>query len=210
MPLGRNIGLAVGIIVLAPALGPGVRGAGKADSSRLTIGGVVYTDVRNPVYSGAAGVAVEVQGEHSRYEAVTAGVLGLWKMEVPPGAYTVTPRKAGYALEHVVRGWCDGQHALTIEVSPRNLAANQSIQFLAIYWPDPNAPAASAVAATPAETAPAAHPATPRAERTGGGCAVAPGRRGDIGGSCFSGLACVGGFWITGRRAAARRSHRRK
>jgi hypothetical protein len=106
-------------------------------------------------------------------------------------------------MEHLVRGWCDGQRAITIEANPKNLAANQSIQFLAVYWPEPNAPT---VAAAPAP-APPASVETPPPQRTGGGCAAAPGRRGDAGAFFAPYAACVGGLLITSR-IRVRKHHR--
>jgi hypothetical protein len=124
-------------------------------------------------------------------------------MDVPPGTYTVTPAKSGYSMEHLVRGWCDGQRSITIEANPKNLAANQSIQFLAVYWPEPNAPT---VAAAPAP-APPASVETPPPQPTGGGCAAAPGRRGDAGAFFAPYAACVGGLLITSR-IRVRKHHR--
>jgi hypothetical protein len=192
------------LLVLVAATG--ARAADNTDSPRITIGGVVYTDVRDPVRTGLSGVTVQVRGDQGVYEAVTGSVIGLWKMDVPLGTYTVTPGKSGYVMEHLVGGWCDGQRAITIEVNPKNRAANQSIQFLAIYWPEPNTPT---VAETPAE-APPASTAAPRAERTGGGCAAVPGHRGDIGGFFAPYAACVCALWAASHVEAHQRRRRRE
>jgi hypothetical protein len=208
-------------MLLTLMAGAAARGADNASSSPITIGGVVYMDVHDPIRTGLQGVAVQVQGDQGHFEAVTAGILGLWKMDVPPGTYTVTPAKSGYSMEHLVRGWCDGQRSITIEANPKNLAANQSIQFLAVYWPEPNAPTATnqeRVEGVPlsqrgqdardtAQPAPAppASVETPPPQRTGGGCAAAPGRRGDAGAFFAPYAACVGGLLITSRIRVSKR-----
>ncbi len=152
MQVVRDAQLGAGIMLLTLMVGAATRAADNASNPPITIGGVIYLDVHDPIHTGLQGVAVQVQGDQGHFEAVTAGILGLWKMDVPPGSYTVTPAKSGYSMEHLVRGWCDGQRFITIEVNPKNLAANQSIQFLAVYWPEPNAPTATAA---PAPTPPA-------------------------------------------------------
>jgi hypothetical protein len=200
----------IGTVLFVLVAGSGAAAAENANSPTLTIGGVVYTDVRDPVRTGLQGVIVQVQGDKGNFEAVTAGVIGLWKMDVPQGTYTVTPKKAGYQMEHLVRGWCDGQRAITIEVNRKNLPADQSIQFLAVYWPEPNMPK---VAEKPVE-APAPVPKVPaeapRTERTGGGCAAAPERRGDAGAFFAPYVACVAGLLIPGRLRARRHDLSRK
>ncbi len=143
MQVVRDARLGAGIMLLTLMVGAATRAADNASNPPITIGGVIYLDVHDPIRTGLQGVAVQVQGDQGHFEAVTAGILGLWKMDVPPGSYTVTPAKSGYSMEHLVRGWCDGQRFITIEVNPKNLAANQSIQFLAVYWPEPNAPTAT-------------------------------------------------------------------
>jgi hypothetical protein len=214
MQLGRNLGFIGNIILLALGAGAGAQGAAKADNPPLTIGGVVYTDVRDPVRTGLQGVTVQVRGDQGNYEAITGGVIGLWKMDVPQGTYTITCTKSGYALEHLVRGWCDGQHSITIDVNPKNLAANQSIQFLAIFWPQPSAPTTAQAPRAPAEAPqttvemPQTAVETPKPQRSGGGCAAAPGRRGDAGAFLAPYAAGVCALWATGSLDARR--HRRR
>ena len=234
MQVVRDARLGAGIMLLTLMVGAATRAADNASNPPITIGGVIYLDVHDPIRTGLQGVAVQVQGDQGHFEAVTAGILGLWKMDVPPGSYTVTPAKSGYSMEHLVRGWCDGQRFITIEVNPKNLAANQSIQFLAVYWPEPNAPTATTQelvegvppsqrgqdardTAQPAPAPPALvetqdfaslREAPP--QRTGGGCAAAPGRRGDAGAFFAPYAACVGGLLITSRIRVRKHRHSRR
>jgi hypothetical protein len=165
--------------------------AGTGD--KLTIGGVIYTDTQDPIRSGLAGVAVTIQGDKGTFTVTTDGILGLWKVDVPQGTYTVTPRMKDYAMQHLFRGWCDGQASIPLDVKPANLAAIQSIQFLAIYWPDPT-PEQPAIA-------PSAGPS-----RTGGGCATTgehPGRACD---GLVPYVACVGLLAVRSRVDARKRT----
>ena len=52
--------------------------AKASDKTTITIGGVVYTNMRDPVRTGLADVTVKVQGDKGDYEAVTGGIIGLW------------------------------------------------------------------------------------------------------------------------------------
>lgn len=99
-----------------------------------TIGGAIYTDLGNPLTSGLEGVTVTVTGAGGTFSATTAGAQGLWSItDVPEGTYTVTPCMAGKKFEHIVGGVSDGLGAIqiTVDSTPANRQANQSIQFLA-------------------------------------------------------------------------------
>lgn len=169
--------------------------AGSGDKP-LTIGGVVYTDLQDPMQSGLAGVTVTIQGDKGAFIATTGGSLGLWKVDVPQGTYTVTPQKKDYVMQHLIGGWCDGESSTRIAVKPANLAAIQSIQFLAIDWPEQTADSQQAIVASePASVAPKSGPqlqqaapipepeqpqatAPSKTGRTGGGCATTRERNG--------------------------------
>ncbi len=211
-------------MLLAVVAGTNARAADNSNNPRMTIGGVIYTDVKDPMRTGLPGVTVKVHGDKGDYEAVTGGLIGLWKMDVPQGTYVVTPGKPGYLMQHLVAGWCDDQRAITIEVNRKNLAANQSIQFLAVHWPEPNTPIAASPAAGPntpaAASAPPAAPNMPAAstpapapvrgtERTGGGCATARGRQSTAADFFAPYTACFCLLLVT-RRVDTRRRRRRR
>ena len=96
------------------------------------IGGAIYEDPSSPLTSGLEGVTVAVSGANGTYAGTTSSGTGLWQIaDVNEGAYTVTPSKSGWSFEHIVAGVPDGKASITITVNEANLAANQSIQFLA-------------------------------------------------------------------------------
>ena len=192
MRLERHMGLNTAATLIAFVVAASAYGGDAPGNSIITIGGVVYTDTQDPLRSGVAGVAVTVQGENGLFEATTAGILGLWKMDVPVGTYTVTPSKKDYVMQHLVGMWCDGERSITIEVNRKNLAANQSIQFLAVSWPEPT---------------PEPQPATPapRNEATGGGCAATRGRSGRAGDFFTPYVACLSVLSIRSRIGSRRR-----
>jgi N-acetylneuraminic acid mutarotase len=97
------------------------------------VGGVIYTDLANPLLSGLEGVSVTLIGDGGTFGATTNGTQGLWQLEnIPEGTYTVTPSKVSWHFEHIAGGVSDGQASIIITVDEANEAANQSIQFLAI------------------------------------------------------------------------------
>ncbi|MCH7921085.1 MAG: carboxypeptidase regulatory-like domain-containing protein [Planctomycetes bacterium] len=98
----------------------------------FTIGGAIYEDPSSPLTSGLEGVTVAVSGANGTYAGTTSSGTGLWQIAaVNVGDYTVTPSKPGWSFEHIVAGVPDGKASITITVNEANLAANQSIQFLA-------------------------------------------------------------------------------
>ena len=98
----------------------------------FTIGGAAFTDLNNPLTSGLEGVTVTVSGANGTYAGTTSSGTGLWQIaDVNVGDYTVTPSKSGWQFQHLVGGVPDGQASIVIDVNEANLAANQSIQFLA-------------------------------------------------------------------------------
>ncbi|MEN6425149.1 MAG: hypothetical protein ABFE13_07290 [Phycisphaerales bacterium] len=236
MRLARHWELMAGIasITLIAGACAGVS-AGPTDKL-LTIGGVIYTDLQDPVRSGLAGVTVTIQGDKGTFEATTGGILGLWKLDVPQGTYTVTPKKKDYAIQHLIGGWSDGRPAITIEVKPENLAANQSIQFLAVDWPEQapesaqaNSPSEPAVKPQPEAAAPESAPEPPQAVsarepaakppqavpasktgRTGGGCATTRERSGKAGDFFTPYVAGVCVLLVRSRRDASKRTMRRR
>ncbi len=188
MRLGKHMRLTTGAMLIAFVVAASAYGGDAPGNTMITIGGVVYRDTQDPLRSGVAGVAVTVQGDNGVFEATTDGILGLWKMNVPVGMYTVTPSKKDYVIQHLVGMWCDGQQSITIEVNRKNLAANQSIQFLAIDWPEPQ-------------------PALPDPgnEATGGGCAATRGRSGRAGDFFTPYVACLSVLFIRSRIGPRRR-----
>jgi len=213
--IGRTL-----LFMLVAANGAGA--AEKPGMPLITIGGVIYTDVKDPMRTGLPGVTVKVRGAQGEYTAVTGGLIGLWKMDVPLGTYTVTPKKSNYLLQHLVAGWCDDQRWITIEVKRETLAANQSIQFLAIPWPDSEMPPAKPEPTTeprlttePAATASSAITtsagAPTRGDRApGGGCAAARGHRAKARDFFAPYVACVSVLLTTNRLDARKHRPQRK
>ena len=126
--------------------------------------------MRNPIRSGLEGVTVTIVGEAGTFQATTSGIIGLWKVDVPEGTYTVTPKKKDYLIEHFVGVGSASQQSITIEVTPANMAANQSIRFLAMEWPEEGN-------GEKQETSTEA----PDTSQTGGGCAMVHGNHAKIG-----------------------------
>ena len=182
----------IGLLVLAMTMT--VSAAGGPAEPKLTIGGVVFTDTSDPIRSGLEGVTVTVQGQGQTFQADTRGVIGLWKLDVPEGTYTVTPRRPGYVIEHLVGPGSDGQRSIVIEVAPEHLAANQSIRFLAIEWPEEDA--------APAEAADTG--------RTGGGCAATGERHGKMKDFVTPYAACLGVLLVTTYTDARKRRSRHR
>lgn len=160
----------------------------------ITIGGVVFTDVQDPMRSGLEGVTVTINGEAGTFRATTSGLIGLWKVDVPEGMYTVTPRKKDYVIEHLVGAASDGQRSITIEVTPRNLAPNQSIRFLAVEWREEEA--------VPVEIR--------DTRQSGGGCAVLRGGQSRIVDFAVPYVACVGALLVAMRVDLVRKSRRKR
>ncbi|MCK4341061.1 MAG: carboxypeptidase regulatory-like domain-containing protein [Phycisphaerae bacterium] len=99
-----------------------------------TIGGQVFTDQANPMFSGLPGVTVTVDGDggHFETETVTGPVAGLWSIdEVPQGQYLVYLEEPGYCFWHFVDGVPGDPPPLSILVNEENQADNQSILFWA-------------------------------------------------------------------------------
>ena len=128
--------LSLALVSLLPTTAVKANATDNAPGSKITIGGVVFTDLEDPVRSGVQGVTVTIEGDNGRFEATTGGIIGLWKVDVPQGTYTVTPKKKDYLIEHSTGVASDGKRSITIEVMPENMAANQSICFLAMVWPE--------------------------------------------------------------------------
>jgi hypothetical protein len=170
-----------------------VSGAKKPGSTEpaITIGGVIFTDMHDPLRSGIEGVTVTLKGERGHFQVQTGGLIGLWKLDVPPGTYLVTPGKPGYIMEHISYGGSDGQRSITIEVNQENLAANQSIQFLAIESPEANIPTAQ----------------SREVGHTGGGCAMASGRQERAGNFFAPYVACLLVLFVM-TRADTRKQHK--
>jgi len=95
-----------------------------ATSAGFTVGGAIFTDVRDPIATGLADVVVEliaVSDPNARFQTTSSEDFGLWRIDgVPEGAYRVI-YDAGRGSDMAVK---DG---LVIEVSAENEAANQSL-----------------------------------------------------------------------------------
>ena len=105
--------------------------ASFAYGEAFPVGGAIYTDLASPHTTGLQDVSITVMGDNGVYSAQTQG-MGLWQIDdVPEGIYTVTPSRVDKDFEHVQDGVPDGQSAIVIMVNADNLAANQSISFLA-------------------------------------------------------------------------------
>ena len=100
--------------------GSGLRsGAGSTqESAGLMIGGLVYDDEANPLFSGAVGVTVEVIEANGR-------VAGSTKTTEPLGIWTINNLTEGvYRVVFTDGHWRD---STTIVVNAENRAANESI-----------------------------------------------------------------------------------
>jgi len=216
MRLAKHWGLIAGTALISLIAAPCPHAAAGSGDKPLTIGGVVYTDLQDPMRSGLAGVTVTVQGDKRTFTATTGAGIGLWTLDVPQGTYTVTPKKKDYAMQHLIGGWCDGESSTKIDVRPANLAAIQSIQFLAIDWPEQTVDSPQAVAAPksesqPQQATPIPEPeqpqatATPRTGRTGGGCATTRERSGKAVDFFTPYVACVSILLVRSRRDRCRK-----
>lgn len=110
-------------------------GSGRDPAAGLTIGGVVYRDLENPLLSGVAGVTITVtplDGTFTAARTTTAGPCGLWSVEsVPAGVYRITPSLPGHRFDRVERGVIVGPAPATLKVAwGSSPAACQNLQFL--------------------------------------------------------------------------------
>jgi len=122
--------MSIGCITLLTMLS--VASAGRMVADYYSIGGAIYTDLTDPIASGEPDVTVTVSGINGTYTGTSSGAMGIWQIDdVPEGTYTVTPSKTDMGFQHLVNGTPDGQSSVTITVNAANMAANQSIQFLA-------------------------------------------------------------------------------
>jgi len=114
----------------AVASRPGVSDAGDT----FTIGGAIFSDCANPLFSGVEGVVVTVDGPNGTFTATTGAGLGLWQIDdVPSGSYTVTPEDRDWCFCHGAGDCppelCEDFTLITVDSSHQ--AVNQSIKFLA-------------------------------------------------------------------------------
>ena len=106
--------------------------APRAGAQPFAVGGSIYTDVANPLTTGLAGVAVEVDGVGGTFNAVTGSGTGVWFVtDVPVGSYTVTPTLEGWCFNHVELGIVGEPSPITITVDVDHQSENLSLQFLA-------------------------------------------------------------------------------
>ncbi len=99
----------------------------------FTIGGAIYTDLGDPLGTGAEGVTVcaTCNGVFNDC-AVTSGGQGLWQIgDVPCGPCEIMADKTGCTFQHVVGGVPGDSPPISITVDAPHLPENQSIQFLA-------------------------------------------------------------------------------
>jgi len=98
-------------------------------------GGAIYTDPSNPLTTGLDDVTIFINGSNGSFQTVTAsalaGLSGLWRISLPEGTYLVSSQKQGYGFKRISGGVVGDWVPITIEVNQANIAANQSIQFLA-------------------------------------------------------------------------------
>jgi hypothetical protein len=99
----------------------------------FTIGGAVFEDEKNPLFSGVEGITVRVIGADGGVICSTVtGAWGLWKIDsVATGAYTVVYGHGGETSGHL--------GSIDIVVKGENKAANQSIKW--VYGHDAPRPA---------------------------------------------------------------------
>jgi hypothetical protein len=102
----------------AERAGAAVDGTGR-DAGLFTIGGAVYDDESNPLFTGVGGTPVDVRGaDGSVIASTTTSYLGLWKVDdLPKGTYTVVFRDG------------DRQHSKTIVVQEESKADNLRIRW---------------------------------------------------------------------------------
>ena len=96
--------------------------ADVSDESGSTIGGAVYDNADDPLFSGLEGMEISVRSDDGTIVATTtSGTLGLWRVDgLPDGEYTILFRSQN-------RDGSDRVDAKPIVVSTQNKEANQSI-----------------------------------------------------------------------------------
>ncbi len=96
--------------------------AGASDESGSTIGGAVYQDENDPLFSGLEGVEISVESDDGMVVAsTTSGRSGLWRIDgLAEGEYTVLFRSQD-------RDGSERVDARSIVVRAEDKAANQSI-----------------------------------------------------------------------------------
>ena len=102
------------------------RGGSLGEDDGFTIGGAVYEDESEPLWTGLEGITVNILDDEGRTVAstTTAGPTGLWRIDnLPEGRYTVV----FVGGDHGTPRWRD---SLKIVVSAEREAANQSIRLL--------------------------------------------------------------------------------
>jgi hypothetical protein len=101
----------------------------------FTIGGQVFTDIDNPLFSGLADVTVTVDGDGGQFvtSTLSSPVPGLWEITaVPLGEYTVDVEFGGFCFWHFVDGSPIAHPPVAITVDTEHQAPNQSILFWAV------------------------------------------------------------------------------
>ncbi len=109
---------------------------------RFTIGGSVYSNLTDPLGSGAANVAVHIECTSGFEDTVVTSCdpVGLWQASnVPCGDCNLTVSTTGGgcadSFSHVIAGQIVSEAAITVPVDAENEAQNQSIQFLLGFIP---------------------------------------------------------------------------
>ncbi len=105
----------------------------QALADGFTVGGAVYTDLSEPLFSGLTGVEVCVEcGDVFSACDITAGPWGGWNLAgVPAGNCSVTPTLPGWCFSHVEGGEIGIPTPIVIVVNGVNEGPNLSLQFLA-------------------------------------------------------------------------------
>lgn len=109
-------------------------GQGESQSTGFTLGGAIYADVRDPLFSGVANVTIIAHQLDGSFRAVrtTHGPAGLWSIEnVPAGTYCITPQLAGFSFHRVTGGHAVGAAPFTLEINTSTpVEVRESVQFL--------------------------------------------------------------------------------
>ncbi len=110
-------------------------GATVAHAQSFTVGGAVFDDPGNPLFSGVDGVEITVSGPSGTFTVSTSMLGGVWSGfwridDVPPGTYTVTPVLDGFEFQRWLFGQVLPDAVATIEVSEATRADIGSVSFL--------------------------------------------------------------------------------
>ena len=99
------------------------------EECKYLIGGAVYSNMSNPLFTGIENVLITVEGVNGEFNTTSYSNQGLWRIEdVPCGNYLVNAYKEGWCFWYV-EGNGTYTPPLDLTVDEEHEAAIQSIQF---------------------------------------------------------------------------------